>query len=360
MGRVLTPNVGGAVDLPPPTCAHHRQSTAGCGSIRRVSESFGLYTLHRQLAETRHCEVWLADAESLTGPPVTFVIKRSKPECRGDASVVEGLLDEARLVQRLAHPNIVQVRDAGFHEGDVFLAFEHVEGLTLGDLLLGRHPRVPPIPVGAALRITTLVLDALHFAHQLLGEDGLPLNLVHRDVSPTNIMVTPKGGVKLLDFGIARSTERISGTAAGFTRGKVGFMSPEQAQGGALDARTDIFATGLNLYWLLCGQSPFPERETDFESLRDAAQGNLTPPQVLWPQIPWPLASIINTALALQPGNRFPTALAMRQQVVGYAAQERISLAAPELAKVVEEVWRRQNLVFIPPSIAPVKPGSRT
>jgi serine/threonine protein kinase len=219
---------------------------------------------------------------------------------------------------------------------------------------------VPPVPIAAALRIIVLVLDALHFAHALLGEDGLPLHLVHRDVSPTNIMVTPKGEVKLLDFGIARSTERISATAAGFTRGKVGFMSPEQAQGREVDARTDVFAAGLNLYWLLCGQSPFPERETDFEALRDAAQGNLTPPQVLWPEVPWPVAGVISTALALQPSARFPTALAMRQALMAYAAQERLSLGAPALAKVVEEVWRKQNLVFIPPAIAPVKPGSRT
>ena len=153
-------------------------------------------------------EVFLARQSGISGFSKQLVIKRVLPGLVDDAKFVEMFLDEARLAARLAHPNICQVFELGEVDGQYFIAMEHVAGDTLTKLIIAGRDRKLAMPLAAAFRIVAQLCEALSYAHALTGADGRPLKLVHRDVTPSNIMVTPEGSVKLLDFGIARAADR--------------------------------------------------------------------------------------------------------------------------------------------------------
>ncbi|MFO0631649.1 MAG: serine/threonine-protein kinase [Nannocystaceae bacterium] len=242
-------------------------------------------------------------------------------------------LDEARIAASLDHPNIAQVTDIDSVRGEYFLAMEYVHGRNLREVL----KRAPEgLPLGLALVVLIGVCAGLHHAHEALGNDGRPLGLVHRDVSPSNVMVAYSGAIKLTDFGIAKAAARTSKTLAGRIKGKIGYMSPEQCRGEEVDRRSDIFSLGIVAYEVLTGARAF-HAPNEFAAMARTARGDFSPPQQLRPELPPALVRIVERALATDPDARYPTALAMQLELEAFAEADGRTLSTVELAEFMRE-----------------------
>ena len=226
--------------------------------------NLGRYELMGKLASGGMAEVYLAKAAGPRGFEKKLVVKRILPHLAEDASFIEMFFAEATLVAKLNHPNIVQIFDFGESNGAYFLAMEYIEGVNLRTLIKRVRVLGEKLPVALCAKLVSFVCEGLAYAHEFVEpETGTPLRLVHRDISPDNILVSAHGAVKLADFGIAKAANQLHRTETGVVKGKVAYMPPEQLQGKALDARADLFALGVVLYELLSGRKPFEaENET--------------------------------------------------------------------------------------------------
>jgi len=273
---------------------------------------FGKYTLARKLAEGGMAEVYLARQGGLEGFEKLVVVKRILPSLSGDQAFVKMFLNEARVAARLNHPNVVQIFDLGKAEELYYIAMEFVHGEDLRELIrVADEGHLRP-PHGLVCRVIADTLAGLHYAHTRASPDGKPLGLVHRDVSPQNILVTYEGGVKLVDFGIAKATQATNEqTQAGLFKGKFAYMSPEQATGKPLDARTDVFAVGI-LLWELCTWHRLFKRPSDMATLIAVAEDVIPSARELDASVPPELDAIIMKALARPLDERYQTAQEMR------------------------------------------------
>ena len=219
----------------------------------KAGDLIGRYTVLRKLATGGMAEIFLARHEGPKGFSKLVVVKRVLAGLEQTARFVEMFLDEGRLSAQLSHPNIAQTFELGEHQGRFHLAMEYVSGESLGKVVKRAKSDGQTITRGPLVRIGIQVLEALQYVHGLKGERGEWLKVVHRDVSPSNVIVSYQGHVKLLDFGIARSASHQHHTQTGLVKGKGGYMSPEQATAGAIDQRTDVYAVGALLYLLSTG-----------------------------------------------------------------------------------------------------------
>ncbi|MDY7227674.1 serine/threonine-protein kinase [Hyalangium rubrum] len=235
-------------------------------------------------------------------------LKRILPHLATDPLIVQQFLDEARIGLRLSHPNLVTVYDTGEAQGAYYIAMELVRGVDLDRLL---HAMGKPLPPALAVAVVVQGLLGLHAAHTLKGDDGAPLHLVHRDMSPHNLMVGFDGRVKVLDFGVAKARMQRTVTLPGIVKGKPLYMSPEQARGERLDARSDLFAMGLILFEALTGVRPFDKGE-ETASMYAICEAELSRPRV----ISLPLWDVLSVALAKKPGDRFRSAQEMADRLV--------------------------------------------
>ncbi len=251
---------------------------------------------------------------------------------------VQMLTDEFRLVSRLRHPNIVEVYELGEADGELFIAMEYVDGRDLRTSLLRARHRNHPLPVEDAAHLLAEALDGLHHAHTACDEEGRPLGIVHRDVSPANVLVGFDGRVRICDFGIAKARDSQVRTRAGIIKGKVRYMSPEQARGKKLDARSDVFATGSVLYELLTGHPPFTGRN-ELEIIRAVRRASPPPVQELEPNVPEPLARIVAQAMAPSPQERFADAGAFRDALRTFARAHGSGYRRTRLASWMRELW---------------------
>jgi len=270
----------------------------------RSQRQFGKYLLVRQIATGGMAEVYLARQTGPGGFEKQCVIKRMLPQLAIDKQFVQMFLDEARIAAHLAHPNIVQIFDFGQVGADYFIAMEYVRGVDLNQLLASSGGRVPP---AIALRIIAAVAEGLDHAHRATDSRGQPLGLVHRDVTPSNVIVSYDGVAKILDFGIAKASARVSRTEVGVIKGKLPYMSPEQVAGEPLDGRSDIFSLGTMLYELTVGEKPFDgsnPAEISLKILHDDPR----PPEVLVDGFPTELSALILRALTKRPVDRFDSA----------------------------------------------------
>jgi len=222
-------------------------------------QQVGRYRLTRRLGQGGMAEVFEAVAEGEGGFRRRVALKRVLPQLSEDASIARMFLDEARTTSHLHHGNIVSVLDYGTADGSAFQVLEYVEGLDLDQLLRRADERRTPLPLGLAIHLVVQVARALDYAHNAKDEAGVALGIVHRDVSPSNVLVSWDGHIKLSDFGIALAANRLERTEGASVKGKLEYMSPEQALRGHVDRRSDVFALGCMLQRLITGKSPLGE-----------------------------------------------------------------------------------------------------
>jgi serine/threonine-protein kinase len=238
-------------------------------------------------------------------------IKRLKPYLAEEPGVVQWFLEEARLSARVRHPNVVATLDVVTHEGEVFLVMEYIEGVSLAFLLRTRSgPTASPAPTikpELTASIVSGALRGLHAAHEATGEMGEPLNIVHRDVSPQNILVGVDGTARVLDFGVAKALGRQQTTRDGAIKGKLGYMAPEQLSGRGVTRRTDVFAAGIVLWELLTGERLFA-RDDDAVTVTRVLMERVRPPSDVRPDVPRSLDPVVLRALERDPTKRYLSA----------------------------------------------------
>jgi serine/threonine protein kinase len=269
------------------------------------------------------------------------VIKKILPHLAADPEFVAMFIDEAKLTAQLVHPKIVQVFELGrLEDSELFIAMEWVDGIDVLTMLRDYARRGERVPAEIAVHVLSEVLDALDYAHQARSNDGEPLGIVHRDISPGNVLVSSRGDVKLTDFGIARAAANQSRTNAGTLKGKYGYMSPEQVVNANLDGRSDIFACGVVLAEMLMGRRLFiADSELDvLLMVRDVRLDRL---HKYGREIDAALQPVLQRALRRNPGDRYASARDFRDSLADWMFQKRLRLGSRELAEVVEDVRRR-------------------
>ncbi len=278
----------------------------------------GRYEVLGQLATGGMAEILLA---TLSGPSDfrrAVVIKRILRQYAQKSSFVAMFLDEARIVAKIRHPNLVAVQELGEEEGEVFLVLEYVAGENLSSVLKRATAHGEKMDPELVAHVVAEACAGLHAAHELVSEDGRRQNLVHRDVSPQNIFVAYDGHVKILDFGVAITEERVARTEVGDVKGKFEYMSPEQAEGEPLDRRSDIFAMGIVLYELSTGRRLF-KRTSVTRALEAITKEPVIPPSRLVDGFPPALEAAIMRALSKKPDDRYATAADMRKDLLEIA-----------------------------------------
>ena len=275
----------------------------------------GKYRLSRRIAVGGTAEVFLAMGEGLSGFKKEVVIKRLIPEHARDPHLLAMFLDEARLMALFHHPHLVEVYDIGEQEGAYYFAMEHLPGRDLRDVLAAA---AQPLPLATAVGIVSAVARGLAYAHETRDQAGRLLGVVHRDVSPSNVLLGWDGRVKLVDFGIAKWAAQRSRTEQGTLKGKFAYMSPEQCRGEPLDRRSDVFALGVLLYELATGVRPFA-KDGDFEVLSAIVRGEVQPPSAVRPELARGLGQVILRALAVAPADRFATAADLAEALCPFA-----------------------------------------
>jgi serine/threonine-protein kinase len=272
--------------------------------------TFGSYRLIEKLGDGGMAMVYRAVVQGPEGFERPVVIKRILPELSRDPKFVDMFLSEAKLCARLHHPNIVQVQALGEVAGEYFLAMELIDGLDLATALKRAYDLGKPMPAGVACYIASELASALAYAHSLTDADGRALEIVHRDVNPANLMVTRHGGIKLLDFGIARAAAharvRSEKTRTGTLKGKISYMAPEQAEGLPVDRRADLFAVGIVLYECLTLERLF-RGEDEFETLRLVREAKVFPPSSRRPDVDPDIDAVCLKLLARSPDGRYAT-----------------------------------------------------
>jgi serine/threonine-protein kinase len=272
----------------------------------------GRYELLAQVARGGMGEVWVARLVGARGFQKLVAIKTLLPEFRDEARIEEMLLEEARIASMIHHPNVVQTTELGEHKGYLYLVMEWVDGESLS-FLMKRAEERGWVPLPVAVNLVAQACRGLHAAHELTSDLGVHLGVVHRDVSPHNVLVTHGGVVKLVDFGIAKAmNEQGSLTANGELKGKYSFMAPEQMMSNDVDRRADVFALGISLYMLVTRRHPFKANTKTSVLAAVTSQEPATPPSKYLPSCPPALEAVILRALEKDPQERFQTADAMR------------------------------------------------
>jgi hypothetical protein len=305
----------------------------------RYPRPFGKYLLLRQLAIGGMAEVYLARQSGPAGFEKECVIKRILPALAADQQFVNMFLDEARIAARLSHPNIVQIFDLGsVGEGDYFLAMEHVHGVDLQQIEEAEATRGGRMPLAIAVRIVSNVAEGLEHAHRATDSRGQPLGVVHRDVTPSNVIVSFDGVAKLLDFGIAKAVAKKGRTEVGVIKGKIPYMSPEQVQGEALDSRSDVFSVGTMLYELTTGHKPFDGDGPADLSLK-ILQSEPKPPGAWVDGYPPALAEIVRRAMTKKAAERYQSAREMHEALDDFLMGAGIRATSHDVAAYIDGLF---------------------
>ncbi|QSQ19507.1 protein kinase [Pyxidicoccus parkwayensis] len=313
----------------------------------------GRYQLARKLAAGGMAEVFLAKAEGPGGFEKTLVLKRILPHLAEDPSFVEMFLDEAKLAARLEHPNIVQVFDFGQVDGAWFLAMEYIDGPTVRRFV--RRGVEQPLPPALCAKLVALAAEGLAYAHDSRDPaTGESLGLIHRDVSPANILVSLQGAVKVVDFGIAKAAGQGHRTQAGVLKGKLAYMPPEQLQLKPLDRRVDIYALGMVLYELLTGRRPF-QASSQAAVVQAVLSEPFTPASQWRPDLPPALLKVLDRALAKDRDKRYPDCRAMQAELERFVLSTGEPVGAYQIGQLA-----RQVATDIPSGPMPGTPSPRT
>jgi len=295
----------------------------------------GKYKLLRKLAAGGMAEVFLARVAGPEQFQKDIAIKRILAHLTDNQTFIRMFLDEARLVARLNHPNIAQVFDLGEADGQFFVAMEYVAGRNVAKVMDSCDDH--RMPVALAIKVASHCCDALHYAHELTRSDGTPLNIIHRDISPQNIMLSYDGAVKVVDFGIAKAASNLHQTQVTTLKGKLSYMSPEQvAQNVTLDRRTDIFSLGVTLYAMLCGRLPFVA-DTGNAVMSAILHDDPPDPRTLAADVPDELCRLLDRMLKKDRKQRFANAHEVHQALERVLLARQTIVDSQTLAKFLQE-----------------------
>jgi serine/threonine-protein kinase len=308
---------------------------------RPLMARHGRYTILGKLADGGMAEIFLATQHGAEGFEKHVVLKRILTQFSADPQFSNMFIDEAHISMSLQHSNIVQVLDLGVAGSRYFLVMELVDGWDLERILKRAHEAGMVFPPALSLYVVTVVCRALAYAHAKTRA-GRPLGIVHRDISPNNVLISEQGEIKLADFGIAKAQRKREQTAAGVIKGKVAYMSPEQATGAGIDKRSDIFAVGSLLYRMVTNALPF-EAPSDLEQLLRVQKADLTPIDKAKPGVSAAVSDIILRAMRLNPSERYQTADEMLADVERVLRTEFQSAGQTELKLWLEQLARRDG-----------------
>jgi tetratricopeptide (TPR) repeat protein len=307
------------------------------------------FELQRRLGAGGMAEVFLAKKRGAEGTYKLLVVKRILPEHAKSRRFRHMFVEEAHLATRLNHPNIVQVYEFNHHGDDLLLSMEYVEGVDLGKLMRAARKVERRIPWWVSAFIVGEVAKGLHYAHERKDEGGLPLDIVHRDVSPQNVLISFGGVVKIADFGIASAN--LFREETGVLKGKFAYMSPEQARGERVDRRSDIYSLGVVLYEMLTGHSPYGALKE--EALAEAVRhGAAKPPAALDADVPNKLEAIVQKAIARQPEDRYATARELGAAIARALLEEQQLVEHTSVEEVMGELLGRDAMLAADPEMA--------
>jgi eukaryotic-like serine/threonine-protein kinase len=336
------------------------EETAPRASDRGPARRLGGYELRAKIADGGMAEVHVGRRVTGPGEGEVVAIKTIREQFARNKEFVTMFMDEARIVARLRHPNIIRQLELGAEEGELFLAMELLFGQSLWSLWDACRARSVRLRYDTIAWIGARVAEGLHYAHELVDEQGRPLDIVHRDVNATNIFVTYDGEIKVIDFGLAKAANRASKTAAGVIKGKVAYMSPEQAVGAPVDRRTDIFALGTTLWELACDRRLF-KRSDDVETLRRVHAAEVPDATRLVDGFPPDLWRILERALARDKEQRYRTAADMARDLDALArVAGQADAGAPAVAKVMRELFAEDHarqVSWVAEASGPTPPG---
>jgi eukaryotic-like serine/threonine-protein kinase len=327
---------------------------------RRGLDSLDDCRVVAQLGQGGMAEVFLATRADL-GAEELVVVKRLHPHLDEDPTVVTMFLDEARIALRLLHPNIVRSYAVGLLQGRHAIVMEYLEGQPVHRVLTRASALKRPLPREVVIQLIAEALEGLHYAHEARTDDGIPLDLVHRDVSPHNLLLTSEGQLKLLDFGIAKTAFQENRTRTGLLKGKVAYMAPEQAWGRGVDRRADLWSIGVVLWEMLAGKRLF-KAENEAASLHNTLNAEIPRLGSVRTDIPADLERIVIRALQRNPEHRYPTAGAMALELRGWARAHALDVQPAAARKLFAELFgeelaqqrRRIDEILVPNDAGPI------
>jgi len=338
---------------------------------------FGRYVLLERIAVGGMAEIFKAKTESIGGFEKTVAIKRLHAHYSEDEDFVRMLLDEARIAALLNHSGVVQIYDAGVVGSHYYIAMEYVHGQSAYGLLRAVYARKTVLPIALACHIAGEVAMALHHAHAVRDASGAPARIVHRDVSPQNVLLSYEGDVKVVDFGIAKAAMRSTRTQSGVIKGKFYYMAPEHARGERVDHRSDIFANGILLYELLTTHACYDE-DDNAVLLEKVKNADFPPPRTHRPDMPEALQDIVLKAMASDPDKRYQTARDMAWDLMRFLKSAGLHPTRLHLREYMRRLFvpevkadlpgaepssageSRQSEVLLPASIAVAEPREST
>lgn len=304
-----------------------------------MAYTLGKFEILSRLQVGGMAEIFLATTRGAKSETQLVTLKRILPELREREEFVKMFVNEARITSSLTHPHIAQVYELGQEGDELFIAMEFIAGQPLGAILRKCAKLKRPVPVGFAAMVGRDVCKALDYAHTFTLATGEKSPIVHRDVSPGNVMVTYDGRVKVIDFGVAKATHSLSRTSTGNVKGSHGYMSPEQARGAPLDARSDLFSTAVVLHELLTGR-PLFLRDSELATFRGILRDEIPAPIAMNPGVPKALSDAVMTALHRSPDARYPNALKMAKAI--QAAIPSLIATQDEAAQLMAELFGEQ------------------
>ena len=319
--------------------------------LQPPSSEFGQYTLLERIAVGGMAEVWKARMKGVEGFQKTVAIKKILPHLTDSSDFVTMFIDEAKLAAQLNHNNIIHIYDLGKIGDDYFIAMEFVDGKDLRSILNSARAESRPLPLGLALLVGSRLASALDHAHRQKDFEGRPLGLVHRDVSPQNVLISFEGDIKLCDFGIVKAVTKASKTQMGALKGKLQYMSPEQAWGRPVDARSDIFSLGSLLFEMLTGRRLF-SGESEMSVLDAVREGRIQAPRDLDPRLPLEVNALVLKALARDPDDRFLTAGEMQREIDGILASLKPAPSQADLGSYLHQLFAAEAHAGAAPATA--------
>jgi len=302
---------------------------------------FGPYKLIERISVGGMAEVYKATEHGVEGFERTVAVKRILPHIAEDDEFITMFKDEAKIAGQLNHGNIAQIYNLGQQGDSFYIALEYVAGKDLRNIFTRCQQQGRPMPIAQACFVVMKVGEGLDYAHNKRDKHGRHLNIVHRDVSPPNVLVSYEGEVKLIDFGVAKAAGRVSRTQAGILKGKFGYMSPEQVRGMPLDRRSDVFSLGVVLYECLVGQRLF-QGDTDFATLEMVRTVDVPVPSSKNPEIPKDLEAIIMKALSGEPETRYQTAMELHDELQAFMFQHGMFYSRKDLAAWMRKQYARE------------------